>query len=181
MTTAIFRKLRIAALVSSLAAIATFALAHEPWLARRGPANPGEPAASSLNAEQLQELEQARGAYREQALPLQTELDSMWAQLDALMSRPNVDTEEVLTLRRQIRRLEGELDDLEYEASVRFRRMLSPEQMNDFGSTADLLAGHRGWSCDAGCTWHGQSSPRRWLTSRNWDDRHDYANHGHCW
>jgi Spy/CpxP family protein refolding chaperone len=171
--------LSIVAVLGSLTAITTLAFAHDPWWTR-GPNDPIEAAEDWLSPEQIQELEQLRQSYWEQALPLERELESKWSELEDLNSRPGAELDQMLALRRQIRNLEGELDDLRYETSIRWNRMLPPEQRNSMGDTEDLLAGHGIWSCDAGCFRHGRSQRHRWHSSRNWDNPYDHKNHGDC-
>jgi Spy/CpxP family protein refolding chaperone len=172
MSTGVTRLLTVVTVLGVAAAFAALAFAHDPPRVDQRSQGSMTGTDSQLSPEQIQELEQAREAYREKAVPLERELDAKWSELETLTSEPGADLDQVTALRRQVRKLERELEDLRFEADVQVSRMLSPEQRDYFGHTGDLLAGHDRWSCDDGCRGQGHHSRNIGSDRSRW---------GHCW
>ncbi len=180
MSTGVTKVLTVVTALGVVAAFAALAFAHDPHRPAPAPQNPPATTADQLSLEQIEEIEKARLAYREKALPLEQQLDRQWSELESVMPGTGTETDQVLELRRQVRQLERDLEDLRFEAEAQMNQVLSPEQRNRFGHTGDLLAGHDRWSCNQGCPWHERSSWSGWAGHR-WRDNSSGGRRGHCW
>lgn len=181
MSIGVSRLLSFVTVLGVLAAFAALAFAHDPQPSDPGLQDPPATAAAQLSPEQIEEIEKTRRAYREKALPLEQELDRKWSELETLGSGPGAEPDQILELRRQVRKLERDLEDLWFEAETQMSRFLSPEQGNRLGYPGDLLTGHDPWSCAQGCPWHERSSWSRWSGHRWRASWSGDGRRGHCW
>lgn len=142
---------------------------------------------AQLTDEQARQLDELRVRYEEEMLALESRLSAAEAKFDAALGRPEVDTDQVIAIRREVRDLEGQLEDLQLRADADATRLLGRHP----GAPLDRAVGssgygwRRGWSCSRGScpwdgAWRGGDSPARWLRSSWMGRRGSRTGWSHC-
>ena len=147
------------------------------------------PSESQLTGEQARQLDELRGQYEEKMLTLEKQLAAAEVELDRAMTRPDTDTDRVLALRREVRKLEGQLEDLYLQANAEAAGVVGVRPGSTFNGVDPLGFGWApGWhgSCSWDrCPWDaGRMSGHRgnrWWSSDSWMGRKDMrSGRGHC-
>ena len=128
----------------------------------------------TLTPDQLRQLDEVRLTVEKKALPLERKIQARRMELEAIMSSPDPDLDRARALRREIRKLEEQLDDVWAEASAEVSSFLTPEQRAQYADPAAWLMGtsswYDGWSCPwdragrYGSGWHDRC---RWRPAAN--------------
>jgi len=129
---------------------------------------------------QTKQFDDLRNQYEQKQLKLKKQLSTAEIELDAAYARRDTDPDEIVALRRQVRNLEGQLEDLYIQANADATGLLSPEQRRYWGDDFEFM-GSYGWSCPwdgdergSRCgSRHGRSSG--WRYDRSWS-----RDHGDC-
>lgn len=151
--------------------------------------SPTYPSESQLTGEQARQLDELRGEYEDKMLTLEKQLAATEVELDRVMARPDADTDRVLALRREVRKLEGQLEDLYLQANAEAAQMMGVRPGTTFNGVDPLGYGWapgRYGSCSWDrCPWDaGRMSGHRgnrWWNSNSWMDRNGMrSGRGHC-
>jgi TolA-binding protein len=179
-------------IVHGTLAAALLATAGLAWAQAPTYTAPGHGSQAQLTDEQARQLDELREQYEEEMLALEIRLDAAERRLDAARRRPEVDTDQIIALRREMRDLEGQLEDLRLGADAEAARLLGHHP----GATLDgsgQSRGHgrwRGWygTCSWGAcpwdgAWRGGDRATPWWGSSSWMGRRG-SRAGwsrHCW
>jgi hypothetical protein len=132
--------------------IASLAFAQRAWRSCDSWTTRDVPLEYRLNQEQTLEMEKTRAEYQEKILPLEQQLAAKYVEMDAEWARSDRNPTRMQEMRREIRELEYEIDDIRIEGSEAAAKHLSSEQQRFYG--------------DAFCVWEDPSG------SCPWDDRY---------
>ena len=181
------RRVTHSILAAGLVATAGLAWAQAPahTEARYGPQ-------AQLTDDQARELGELRGRYEEEMLALERRLSAAEAKFDEALGRPEVDTSQIIALRRGVRDLEGQLEDLQLRADAEAGKLLGRQPGATLDGTGHSLGYGRphGWygSCSWGrCprdgAWRGGDRTGSWWGSWSWrggrGSRAGWSRH--CW
>ena len=108
-----------------------------------------------LTQDQARKMDEIRAKYEEKLVSLQKELASKSVELEAAFSRTDVPLSNMTALRRQVRDLEDQIEDLEMEANAAAAKILTPDQGAYFRGAFNLFDGGWGWSCPWNRSWRG--------------------------
>lgn len=115
-----------------------------------------------LTPEQSKKLDEIRAKYDAKLLSLGEEVALKRRQLEAAEDNPEADAQTVAGLRRQARELGGKLEDLQAEANIAARRVLTREQAARFAGGFDLFSRGWGWSCPWDRHWSRNAATDPW-------------------
>jgi len=122
-----------------------------------------------LTEQQQQKVDDIHATYDDKILPLQRELHSKHLELEAYASRPDATVEKIKAFGKEIRNLEGKIDDLQVDAQAEAAKILTKEQRDYFGDTYNI------WDMDSG--WHDDCPMMRGHKGKGWD-KHNHSSTG---
>ncbi len=126
-----------------------------------------------LTATQQQKIDEIHTKYDEKILPLERELYSKRLELQAYASSPDATAENIKTLRKEIRNLEGKIEDLKVDARAEAAKVLTREQREYYGNTISFWTMGSGWHDDcpmmrSTSIWYNRGySGMGWMRGRN--------------
>ena len=133
-----------------------------------------------LTDAQTQQFEELRNQYEQKQLKLKKQLSAAEIELDAAYTRRDTNPDEVIALRRQVRNLEGQLEDLYLQANADATGLLSPEQRRYWGDDFEFMGAY-GWNCPWDGYQRGARQGSRYGKSGGWrSDRNWSRGHGDC-
>ena len=145
-----------------------------------GAQSPANDSQVIVTDQQAQQFDQLRNQYEQKALTLQKQLSAAEIELDAAYARRDTNPDQVIKLRRQVRNLEGELEDLYMQANADATGLLSPAQRRYYGDDYEFM-GSYGWSCPWDRYERGSLYSSRHGRSSGWRSaRSESRNHGDC-
>lgn len=175
---------------SSILAAGLLAMAGLAWAQAPTHTAAGHGPQARLTDEQARQLDELRGRYEEEMLALESRLAAAEAKFDAALGRPEVDTGQVIALRREVRDLEGQLEDLQLRADAEASTLLGRRPGATLDGTGHSLGHGRGhgWygSCSwSGCpwdgAWRGGDRATSWWGSWSWLSRRgSRSGRSHC-
>ena len=133
--------------------------------------NNSVPTQYALTAEQITTINGIRTKVNEKILPRQNELRALRIESRGYSSRPDADINKIKSYRKQIRNLEGKIDDLRLDARGKINKALTKEQRQYFNN------GNYGWWDADQNWWHGG---RGMMRSGRMDRKMDMDG-GRCW
>lgn len=111
-----------------------------------------------LTEEQWRKIDDIHARYNEKILPLERKLSSKRLELKAYASGPEPTPEKIKAYYKEIRDLEGKIEDLKVDAHAEIAKVLTREQRDYFGDIytfwdigdgwndyCPMMRGHRGW------------------------------------
>jgi len=116
-----------------------------PQAPGRGWSGPWVPEKYRLTEEQQRKIDEIHARYDEKILPLEKALSSKRLELEAYVSRPDASPEKVKAYRKEIRELEGQIEDLRVDARAEAAKVLTKEQREYFGDGYDFWGMGPGW------------------------------------
>jgi hypothetical protein len=153
--------------------------------------SPTYPSESQLTDQQARQLEELRGRYETKMLTLEKQLAAAEVELDRAMTRPDTDTDRVLALRREVRNLEGQLEDIHLQASAEAGKVMGVPPGMSYQGGMNWMAYGRGSSWHGSCawdncpwdaSWHDGNRASRWWRPGSWMGRSDTRTvRGRCW
>lgn len=141
------KTLATAAATIGLVSLAGLAAAQTPRWNGGGWYGDRTPVQYRLTQDEAQKVDELRAKYQAQLVPLERALASKRVELDAVLSGDEADPGKVTALRRQVRGLEEQIEDLQMEANAAAAKLLTPEQRAYFGNGFDLFDSDWSWSC----------------------------------
>lgn len=170
----------ILAVAVGLATVAGLAWAQSPTYGPQG----------QLTEEQAQQLNELRGQYETKMVTLEKQLAAAEVELDRAMAGPNADTDRILKLRREVRNLEGQLEDLYLQANADAAGVMGVHpNASSWSGMGWLSYGHgSGWhgscawdSCPWDAAWTDVHRSNRWGRSGSWmGNRSGRHGRDHC-
>ena len=118
------------------------------WKSNRNWAGPMIPDRYRLDETQQQKIDEIHTKYDDKILPLQRELHSKSLELEAYKSRPDATAGKIKAFGKEIRNLEGKIDDLRVDAQAEAAKVLTKEQREYFGDTFSFWSMGSGWHDD---------------------------------
>ncbi len=173
--------LAIAAATIGLMSLAGLAAAQTPWWDGGGWYGGRTPVQYRLTQEQARRADEIRAKYEGQLVPIEKELASRRVELDAALARDDAEPGRVIALRRQVRGLEDQIEDLQMEANAAAGKLLTPDQRAYSGDAYDLFHGGAGWSCPMMHRGPGRTMAEHWQGMGWHGDGGRDMSWGRCW
>ena len=143
-----------------------------------------------LTDEQALQLEKLRGQYETKMVTLEKQLAAAEIELDRATARPDADTDRVLKLRREVRNLEGQLEDIYLQANAEAAGVMGVPPGASYRDGMGWLNYGHGSSWHGSCAWDscpwdgawrdGHRSSRWGRSSSRMGHRSGHTCSGHC-
>ncbi|KAB2969628.1 MAG: hypothetical protein F9K18_01055 [Thermoanaerobaculia bacterium] len=131
---------------------------------------PTSSAQSQVTREQSRQLDELRSQYEEKTLTLEKRLSAAELELDRALARPDMDSDQFIALRGQVRNLEGQLEDQYLRANAEAGKLMGIAPGATINGADPLGYGWApawhdscGWSgCPWGGAWHDGRRATAW-------------------
>ena len=117
---------------------------------------------SQPTEQQTRQLEEMRARYETKMLTLEKQLAAAEFELDRAMTRPDADTDRILALRREVRNLEGQLEDIHLQANADAAKVMGVPPGTYYQGGMDWMAYGHGSSWNGSCAWDSCRRDASW-------------------